>query len=165
MGELPIYPESILEHPRVGVDLQLVDSQRDEFRELTKLANEKFQGRNKELSIKYSKGLFDSPQAYMKELSKLEETKRKDIKEIVETVLLPFQRDRLQQLTVQARLQASGSVALSSAEFANTFNLTDNQKKRLAEKQQEMERGLRTEIRELRKKRQQEVVESVLTTK
>ena len=74
---------------------------------------------------------------------------------------LSRQRTRLQQISAQAKLTAVGSSSLD--EFSKELNLTDEQKKKLAEAADDFEQKFREEIRELRHKRQRELLEGVLT--
>jgi predicted transcriptional regulator len=50
-----------------------------------------------------------------------------------------------------------------SEEFAKLLKLSDEQKKEFEQKQQELQKKLQEEIRDLRRKRQRELVEAVLT--
>jgi hypothetical protein len=160
---LPTEPQALVGVQQVIEDLQLVESQRDEIQERTQLTHEKFQRRHEELRKKFGKKAEESPEEFQQAVNKLNEALKKELEEIVDSILLPFQRSRLQQISAQAKLRASGSDALSSVEFAEALKLTDEQKKKLADSAGEFRKELMEEIRELRQKRQREEIEKVLT--
>lgn len=87
-----------------------------------------------------------------------EESQRK-----VQEILLPHQVERLKQMRVQLQMRNRGAGALASGELANTLGLTDDQKKRLADKQREAELELRRKVEELRKQLVKDIVQDVLT--
>jgi hypothetical protein len=91
--------------------------------------------------------------------SRLKEESQRRVTEI----LLPHQVERLKQMRVQLQMRSRGAGALANGELANTLGLTDDQKKRLAEKQREAELELRRKIEELRKQLVKDIVQEVLT--
>ncbi len=157
---LPTEPQALVRVPRVIDNLQLIDSQLAEIRERTQQAVKKYQRRRDDLSTRYGAKVQESPE-FAKETNKINEAQKKELVEIVEFVLLPFQRTRLKQISAQAKLNAVGSSALD--EFAEELDMTEEQKKKLADSAADFERKLREEIKELRRKRQRELLESVLT--
>lgn len=91
--------------------------------------------------------------------SRLKEESQRRVTEI----LLPHQVERLKQMRVQLQMRSRGAGALANGELANTLGLTDDQKKRLAEKQREAELELRRKVEELRKQLVKDIVQEVLT--
>lgn len=91
--------------------------------------------------------------------SRLKEESQRRVTEI----LLPHQVERLKQMRVQLQMRSRGAGALANGELANTLGLTDDQKKRLAEKQREAELELRRKVEELRKQIVKDIVQEVLT--
>jgi hypothetical protein len=91
--------------------------------------------------------------------SRLKEESQRRVTEI----LLPHQVERLKQMRVQLQMRSRGAGALANGELANTLGLTDDQKKRLAEKQREAELELRRKVDELRKQLVKDIVQEVLT--
>ena len=91
--------------------------------------------------------------------SRLKEESQRRVTEI----LLPHQVERLKQMRVQLQMRSRGAGALANGELASTLGLTDDQKKRLAEKQREAELELRRKIEELRKQLVKDIVQEVLT--
>ncbi len=157
---LPIEPQALVRIPRVIDNLQLIDSQLVEIKERSQQTVKKYQRRRDELATRYGEKAQESPE-FAQETEKISEAQKKDLIQIVDSVLLPFQRTRLQQITAQAKLNANGSGGLD--EFAKELNLTEEQKKELADSAEEFQQKLRAEIKELRHKRQREHLESVLT--
>ena len=157
---LPSEPQALVRMPRVIDDLQLIDSQLAEIRERTEQTVKKYHRRREDLASKYGEKANESEE-FVKDTNRLNEAQKKELMEIVESVLLPFQRTRLKQISTQAKLNAVGSSALD--EFAKELDLTEEQTKKLTDSADDFERKLREEIRELRRKRQRELLESVLT--
>lgn len=91
--------------------------------------------------------------------SRLKEESQRRVTEI----LLPHQVERLKQMRVQLQMRSRGAGALANGELANMLGLTDDQKKRLAEKQREAELELRRKVEELRKQLVKDIVQEVLT--
>ena len=85
----------------------------------------------------------------LRSTNKLNESQKKELIDIVEVVLLPLQRDTLQQISTQAKLGGEGLNNLD--EFAKELDLTDEQEKKLTELAGSFESKLREEIKELRR--------------
>lgn len=163
-GYMPTGADQLLNMPRVASDLQLLPEQKATLKAELQKIREKYKGQREAIS----KELMADPPAEQlektqKKLEELESAMRLDIKTAIDDVLLPFQRQRLDQIVAQSKLNNDSQNALQSEEFAKLLNLTDAQKKDLEKRQQEMRQKLQDEIRELRLKRQREVVEAVLT--
>lgn len=102
--------------------------------------------------------------AKIAEVAKQTETRLKEESQRrVAEILLPHQVERLKQMRVQLQMRNRGVNALAGGELANSLGLTDEQKKRLAEKQREAELELRRKIDELRKQLVKDIVQEVLT--
>jgi hypothetical protein len=157
---LPTELPSLVRLPRVVDDLQLSDSQVAEIRERFQETTAKFQRRREELASKFGEAGQQAPE-FVDAANKLNESQKKELLEIVKIVLLPHQQDRLQQISTQAKLTAHGSNSLD--ELADELELTDEQRKKLTELAEGFEEEFREEVRELRRKRQREMLESVLT--
>jgi len=102
--------------------------------------------------------------AKIAEVAKQTETRLKEESQRrVTEILLPHQVERLKQMRVQLQMRSRGASALAGGELANTLGLTDDQKKRLADKQREAELELRRKVDELRKQLVKDIVQEVLT--
>lgn len=163
-GYMPTAPDQLLKMPRVESDLQLLPGQKEELQAKLQKLREEFRVKREEIAKEITPELSEREREQLnKELSDLELELREEIKEAIDEVLLPFQKQRLDQIVAQSKLNNNGSGTLMSEEFAKLLKLTDEQKKELEKKQQEMQKKLQEEIRDLRRKRQRELVEAVLT--
>jgi hypothetical protein len=163
-GYMPTNPDQLLKMPRVEADLQLLPEQKEELQAKLQKLREEFRGKRDEIAKEITPELPEREREKLnEELAELERELREEIKEAIDDVLLPFQKQRLEQIVAQSKLNNNGSGALMSDEFAELLKLTDEQKKELEKKQQEMQKKLQDEIRDLRRKRQRELVEAVLT--
>ncbi len=72
---------------------------------------------------------------------------REKADERIKEILLPHQVKRLNEIMVQARIRSRGATGLLDDNLFGTLRLTDEQKKELAEKQQEAQRELQEQIR------------------
>lgn len=163
-GWMPTAPEQLLRMPRVESDLQLLPEQKEELQAKLKQLREEFRMKRDEIAKQITPDLSEREREDLnKEMAELETELREEIKEAVDEVLLPFQKQRLDQIVAQSKLNNNGSGALMSEEFARLLKLTDEQKKELEKKQQELQKKLQEEIRDLRRKRQRELVEAILT--
>lgn len=163
-GYMPTAPDQLLKLPRVESDLQLLPEQKEELQAKLQKLREEFRAKRDEIAKEITPELSEREREKLnEELADLERELREEIKEAIDEVLLPFQKQRLEQIVAQSKLNNNGSGALVSEEFAKLLQLTDEQKKELEKKQQEMQKKLQEEIRDLRRKRQRELVEAVLT--
>ena len=138
-------------------ELELVDKQRQQLDQIRKEIQD-------ETSSLY-KRLQDVPaeqrqQKYMDMYKELGEKTEKRVRE----VLLPHQLDRLRQIRVQMQIRNSYSAGqmLSSAELADELKITEEQKKRLGEVQQEVTRDMQVKTQEFYKKLGEESLEKIL---
>lgn len=157
---LPTEPQALVQVPRVIDDLQLIDSQLAEIRERSEQTIQKYQKRREDLTRRFGEAGQQSPE-FTAEMKKINEAQKKALVEIVESVLLPLQRERLKQISAQAKLNARDANVFDA--FAAELDLSESQKKQLADSAKDFEKELREEIRELRQKRQRERLESILT--
>lgn len=163
-GYMPTAPDQLLKMPRVEADLQLLPEQREELQSKLQKIREKFRAKREEIAKEITPELSEREREKLnQEIAELEPELRDEIKLAIEDVLLPFQKQRLEQIVAQSKLNNNGSGALMSEEFARLLKLTDEQKKQLEKKQQEIQKKLQEEIRDLHRKRQKELVEAVLT--
>jgi Spy/CpxP family protein refolding chaperone len=81
----------------------------------------------------------------------------------IDAVLLPHQRERLKQLAVQSQMRFGADRALSGGTLADELGITEEQKEKLAAKQQEIQAGLQEKIAKLQEEARDELF-SVLTS-
>lgn len=162
-GWMPTSPEQLISQARVEQDLELVDWQRQELK--TVIAQVREASRKKRQDINQRLKTEMDPlkrEALQGDLAKIDQDLKQELKEKMEGILLPFQRDRLTQIVAQTKINNRGAAALQSEEFAQLLDLSEAQRKELEEKQQAMQKKLQEEIQELRRKRQMEVIADVL---
>lgn len=163
-GYLPTEADRLLSMPRVANDLQLLPDQQQALLSRLKDIREQFRGRQQKLMEGLSSQKDPGEREKLeKQVNTLQKELKDELKSAIDEVLLPFQRQRLDQIVAQSKLNNDSHGALRSEEFAKLLELTDAQQKELEIKQKEMKQKLEEEIRELRKKRQREVIEAVLT--
>jgi len=75
----------------------------------------------------------------------------------IDAVLLPHQRERLKQLTVQSQMRFGADRALASGTLAEQLGITEEQKEKLAAKQQEIQAGLQEKIAKLQEEARDEL--------
>ena len=86
-------------------------------------------------------------------------------KVLVDTVLLPHQAKRLQQISVQSQMERSGTAkAISGDQLAKRLNLTEEQQLQLKTRSDEIEKKLAEEIAKLKREAKEDLL-SVLTVK
>jgi Spy/CpxP family protein refolding chaperone len=86
-----------------------------------------------------------------------------DLEKRLKKVLLPHQFDRLKQIDLQSRLQQRGAAALTTGELAEALNLTEEQRKKLEQRAEEVQQELREQIRQLQIEARNKIFD-VLTT-
>ncbi len=163
-GWMPTSPEKLVSMPRVANDLELLPTQRKELEIVIADLRKDFQAQREEYAeLLRRESDPDRRERLQKELKGLGDDFKSQLRKKIGDVLLPFQRERLEQIVAQTKLNNNGSSALQSSEFAELLQLSDEQIKQLQERQRAMQEKLQEEIRELRRTRQREVIESVLS--
>lgn len=145
----------LLDNEEVRKELEIVDEQveklqalRDKLREEMR---EQFSGL-RELSDDERRARFEGMREKM-------ETRMKEVQKEVDDVLLPQQRERLQQINLQQRLQRSGTVeGLTSGELAETLGITPEQKADMEERAKAAEKELQEKIAKAREEAREKVL-------
>jgi Spy/CpxP family protein refolding chaperone len=139
--ELEIVPEQLEKLRAIG------EKGREEMREM-------FSGM-RDLNDEQRRAKFEEMRGKMQE-------RAKSLQAEVDTVLLPHQKERLQQIRTQMQFQRGAAGALESQELAEKLGLTDAQKTRLAEVRAEVEKELQEKMAEIRKQAEEKIL-GVLT--
>ncbi|MCH8047039.1 MAG: hypothetical protein IID44_25330 [Planctomycetes bacterium] len=150
---------SLLDREQVQKELDLVDDQIDDIKKIRE------ESRNAMRDL--FSGLRDLPSEERREAFTALREKMREQGEIaqkkIEKVLLPHQRDRLQQITFQQSMQRRGTTGVfESNTVAEALGITDAQKEKLREKSEEVEKELREKLAKARQEAIQELL-SVLT--
>ena len=153
----------LLLNRQVQEELELVDDQLDELREVQQrsgeIMREAFSG------IDWRNMDADERQEAMAEVRAKMEEDMKDLQKDVDEILLPHQRTRLKQISVQSQSRGRNGVAgaLGSAAVAKELGLSEEDIKELEEKNKEVQEKLREKIAKLQKEAEDEVL-SVLSS-
>lgn len=75
----------------------------------------------------------------------------------IDEVLLPHQRERLKQLMVQSTMRFGADRALTTGTLAEELGITEEQKQKLAAKQEEVQASLQEKMAKLRQEAQDEL--------
>jgi len=146
----------LLMNTQVQDELQMVDDQREKCRQVIDSMRDRMRDA--------FSGLQDVPQEDRREAmqSRIAEI-QKELEADCDKVLLPHQRDRLEQIVLQQQIQRSGAAgALTSESVTEALGLTEAQKEQLAKAREEAEAQLEADIKKARDAAVEKVL-SVLT--
>ena len=153
----------LLMNRQIQEELELVDDQIDELREVQQrsgeIMREAFSG------IDWRNMDADEREEAMAEVREKMEEDMKDLQKDVDEILLPHQRTRLKQIAIQSQSRGRNGVAgaLGSDAVAKELGLSEEDVKELEEKNQEVQEKLREKIAKLQKEAEEEVL-SVLSS-
>ncbi|MDA1051630.1 MAG: hypothetical protein O3C40_14270 [Planctomycetota bacterium] len=153
-------PLELLQRSDVQAELELLDDQKDEARELV----EQFNERRRELFSGFAEQFRnrDAAEADREALqNKVQEAMRTLNKETEEglSFLLPHQRKRLSQLEIQFQMRGGGGLgALGSREVGEQLAVTDEQREVLRDKALELGQEFGRKIAELRREMQEKLL-------
>ncbi len=146
-----------LRTPQIQNELELVAEQQQKIAKIREDTNIKMREMYKKLrDVKQA----DRYQEYYKLQKTLgEETERK-----LGQVLLPHQRDRLQQITLQLQLRSHGYGVnvLTGDEIAKELGITEEQKEKLRAAQRDAQKEFQQKTQDFYKKIRQEMLDTVL---
>ena len=154
----------LLRDENVQKDLELVDEQKtklqalaDKLREDSRAAFQGFDfGSLRDLSEEERTAKFAPIREKMQKVTTAAQAE-------LDQILLPHQKERLKQITVQSQLRRQDtSEALTSGTLAETLGITEEQKAKLKAKQEEVQASLREKMAKIREEAQNELF-SVLT--
>ena len=138
----------LLANPDVRKELEMVDSQYEEIREVNARIQKSLAGQIR--NIDFSKGSNVSHQ-----LKALQSSANKEL----EAALLPHQLDRLNQIAAQSQLRTQSLARLLTSEpIKSQLDISDEQKSDLIQAEKEIERELQEKIDELQKKAREKLL-------
>lgn len=137
----------LLENEEVRKELEIVDEQVEKLQELRdkmrEQMREQFQGL-RDLSDDERRTRFEELRGKMEEQAK-------DMQKQVDEILMPQQRQRLAQISLQQRLQRAGTIeGLTSGELAEELGITPEQKADMEERAKEAQKELQEKIAKAR---------------
>lgn len=150
-------PFSMLNNPSVQKDLELVDDQvqriRDINAEFSKQISEQmksFQGEGGALDLSRAKELGEM-------IRKLKEQQKSEL----DNILLPHQQERLKQVSLQMQMQAMGTARTLSSKLAEELGISEEQKQRLKQRQEELNKELQEKIKAWREQARKELMKEL----
>ena len=142
-------PLGLLQQAGVDKEIMLVDDQKEEIEKIQTAYRESMRTAMQEARDSGDRG----------QIRDVMNEKRKEMEEQMNGVLLPHQVERLEQLSVQSRIQRSGADgALESTEIRERLNLTDDQLKEIQEIASESQAELQKKVAELQKQARKKVL-------
>ena len=153
----------LLQNRQIQEELELMDDQIDELQEVQQRVGEIMRDAFSGIDWRNMEG--DERQEVMDEMREKMEEEMKDIQKDVDEILLPHQRTRLKQITVQTQSRGRNGVvgALSSSAVAEELGLSEEDIEELREKQEEVQKKLQEKIAKLNQEAEDEVL-SVLSS-
>ena len=134
----------------VQQELQLVDEQRDKVMAAADEARNQMRDEMRDLFSQMRDLSDDERRARFDEIRGRIESMNADLEARLKKVLLPHQYERLKQIDVQVRVQQRGAAALSSGELAEALDLTDEQREKLEQRAEEVQKELQEKMSQLR---------------
>jgi hypothetical protein len=152
-------PQRLLQSEAVQKELEMTEEQLEALKELS-AGQGRGQGIDREAMRAQFEGL--SQEERMEKFREMRDTRSKDQLKQIGEILLPHQMERLTQLSAQATAR-SGARGLISGSLAEKLNITDEQKKQLQQRSDELQQEMNKEIAKLRADMQAKLLQ-VLTT-
>ncbi len=137
-------PMSLLNDASVQKDLELVDDQVGQLREM----QNEFAREMKEQIGDFSKGEINPDR--FKNVGELVKRIREQQKSRMEQMLLPHQLERLKQVALQKHMEAAGTAGALGGKIAEELGITDEQKVQLKEKEKEVKQDMAEKMAKLR---------------
>ena len=149
-------PFSLLGDPSVQKDLELVGDQLDQVRSL----QNDFSRQLKEKIGDLSKGGIN-PERFQG-VGDLIKASREEQKVKMQELLLPHQIDRLKEVALQKHMNSAGTAgALSNSAVAEALGISDEQKKRLKEKEKEIKADLAKKMEQLKEEAKTQLLQEL----
>ncbi len=148
---------AMLNNPSVQKDLELVDDQIQQIKDVNADFSARIQDQVRELHR--GNGSFDIARA--KELGELVRKLKQQQKTEIDNLLLPHQQERLQQVALQMQMKAMGTARALASKLAEELDITDDQKDRLKQRQQELQEEMQQKISEMRENMQKELLQEL----
>lgn len=148
----------LLRNDQVREELGIVDEQVEKLEALGNKAREQM----RELFSGMGDLSREEREAKMEEIRTKMQSRAEEMKKEMETILLPNQVKRLEQISRQTRMRMGPQGGGNSEVIATELKLSDEQKEKLRAKAEEVEKKLREKMAKLRKESEDEIL-SVLT--
>ncbi|MEX2185976.1 MAG: hypothetical protein WD875_04240, partial [Pirellulales bacterium] len=145
--------------PQMEKELEIVDDQKEK---LTRLRNDTMT----ELRDLYATMRDEDRQEWARKYNEISSKLADDTDKRVSDILLPHQVRRLRQIALQMKLNSTGygsSAGLANGEVADELGLTEAQKKRLKEKEQQLRVEIQRKTQEFYKQLREDAREELLS--
>ena len=148
---------SMLNNVSVQKDLQLVDEQLDQIKQI----NKDFGAKIKEQMdlMKDENGNFNFQMG--SDFGELIQDLRQQQQDQISSILLPNQQKRLEQVSRQMRMKQLGTAKSLTGKLAQELGMSDEQQKRLRERSKELKLELEEQIAELRAKAKEQLLDEL----
>ena len=141
----------LIGNPRVREDLEIVDEQYEQFLERSAAAQQQVAEQLREMDFSDREGL-------VRRIRDIQDQTRREL----ETVLLPHQMERLQQIRAQSILRRRSFVeAITSEPMRSELDISSRQAEALQEEAQKIEADTAKQIAELREKARQRLIKTL----
>jgi Spy/CpxP family protein refolding chaperone len=156
-------PLMLLGNERVQQELALVDDQLEELREVQDEAREVMQEVFRDMDWQSLRDLPEEERrAKFAEMQSQVEDRLKGVRERVNSVLLPHQQKRLEQLAFQTQSRRGPGGGLQTDSIADKLGLSEEQKTKLREAAEKAQANMEEKMQKLRQEMEDEIL-SVLT--
>lgn len=153
-------PLNMLQMQQFADELTILDEQQSELRalasEVRKMRSDVFS------KLRKPDGRLDVNNL-QEQMRAVQEAIKLKTEDGLKRILLPAQRDRLDEIRTQMSLQQGGINALRGNRLAELIGLTEDQRKELTDKQGDYQKRLQKGIEELKRKLQEQILAEVLT--
>ena len=146
-------PINLINDASVQKDLELVDDQVTQLREMQR----EFSRELKDQIGDLSKGDFDKSR--IKDIGKLVSELRAKQKTRMEQLLLPHQVDRLKQVALQKHMESAGTAGALGGKIADELGITDEQKEQLKQREKEIKQELAEKMAKMREEAREELLQ------
>ena len=143
---------SMLNNPSVQKDLQLVDEQMQQIKEINREFGEKIKNRIEELKDG-SNGSLQSAG-----LGQLIEELKQQQQEQIQSILLPNQQQRLDQVARQMKLRHLGTAQTLTSHLAKELELTAEQQARIESRAKELQQEITAKMADLKAKAKEDLL-------
>jgi len=151
-------PVGVLRDEQAREELGITEDQMEKLQDIQRKAGERMR--------EMFSGMRDLPEDERRErFAEMREKmteQQAELQKEVDEVLLPQQRDRLRQISLQQRMRFGAQNALASPDVAKELGITDEQREKLQKAAEEAQEELRKKTEELQEQAKQKVL-SVLT--
>ena len=152
-------PWSIVNQAQIQQELELVDDQKQQLRDLQSEYRKQMSEQIQELT----NGKFDQDSG--KRIKELVDDMRENMKSRMGEILLPHQLERLNQVSVQMEMKNRGDAnALMGGRLAEMLGIDEEQKERIEQRSEEIKKKLEEKIAKLKEEAREELLGELSST-